>query len=338
MSVHLKKLDIVIIAIIGAAILVFLYSFCDFRFVSFSKLTYAEKMSLDNPDECLVIGGQCCKNGGCSTKNNFCENGYSPSLEGCDADCNPIVSCQGGCWHAGGTFSSGGKDKCCEGLTPVSDVGMNVITGECGNAYNSVICLKCGDGICGSDENVCNCPQDCKERLGCVKEGEISYDTMRVCCGILEAKYIFGCTDGVMPCTLFPSKMTCVNQSSLAQDTMCAKEDEILAGENRPCCFGLKQESISGLFGGDSYICKKTFRWCADDGEAVYNNTFGEPARCCDPNAGIARGNSCDSKYLGTCVKDWNKTCGNGKCELGENSCSCPQDCKNPACEPVICM
>jgi hypothetical protein len=50
--------------------------------------------------------------------------------------------------------------QCCEGLTAI---------GQCEMAGDSCACLpcmcfvctKCGNGMCGPGENLCNCPQDC---------------------------------------------------------------------------------------------------------------------------------------------------------------------------------
>ena len=59
--------------------------------------------------------------------------------------------------------------NCCKGLKPLSD--ENYYTGK-GNSldgdgcfYNAFsrgsVCLPCGDGICGDNENYCNCREDC---------------------------------------------------------------------------------------------------------------------------------------------------------------------------------
>jgi hypothetical protein len=59
--------------------------------------------------------------------------------------------------------------SCCSDLTEWQS-GMDtrkVVDGKCvttnlvaGAAFGK--CIKCGDGVCGTSENVCNCPSDCK--------------------------------------------------------------------------------------------------------------------------------------------------------------------------------
>lgn len=58
--------------------------------------------------------------------------------------------------------------KCCEGLTKWNS-GMDTRISVGDECYSTLmvsgsptgICIKCGDGICGEFQNVCNCPEDC---------------------------------------------------------------------------------------------------------------------------------------------------------------------------------
>ncbi|MCX6800926.1 MAG: hypothetical protein NTZ73_01945 [Candidatus Diapherotrites archaeon] len=62
-------------------------------------------------------------------------------------------SCTGG-WHT----------KCCSGLTEIAP--SESFNETCNNLQvlgPGPVCTKCGNGICGTGENICNCPQDCKE-------------------------------------------------------------------------------------------------------------------------------------------------------------------------------
>lgn len=77
------------------------------------------------------------------------------------------------CAKEGEAYSSVFKNQypehCCAGLTEWMS-GMDtskVSNGQClqtGSIKGSPVgtCIKCGDGICGARENVCNCLQDCK--------------------------------------------------------------------------------------------------------------------------------------------------------------------------------
>ncbi len=67
-----------------------------------------------------------------------------------------------------------GPHTCCEGLVPISrEDGIWKGTepypgtdypegcGPTGDGPDAVVCLPCGDGTCGDEENYCNCPDDC---------------------------------------------------------------------------------------------------------------------------------------------------------------------------------
>ena len=66
-----------------------------------------------------------------------------------------------------------GPHVCCEGLKAVSRedgiwTGTKPYTGTdypegCGpvGPVDAIVCLPCGDGTCGDEENYCNCPDDC---------------------------------------------------------------------------------------------------------------------------------------------------------------------------------
>jgi hypothetical protein len=89
-------------------------------------------------------------------------------------DCNTVNKCA----KEGEKFSKVYKDefpeKCCEGLTEWNsgfDTSV-VINGECvqrsiesGSPVGT--CINCGNGICEEIENICNCPEDCKETAVC---------------------------------------------------------------------------------------------------------------------------------------------------------------------------
>jgi hypothetical protein len=56
----------------------------------------------------------------------------------------------------------GVEGPCCDGLTAVSTTLAPTSDGQCMEDLNPArICLACGDGACGADENPCSCPADC---------------------------------------------------------------------------------------------------------------------------------------------------------------------------------
>lgn len=344
---------------------------------------------------CILKDNSCCTGDKCAAANLSCDNGYAPFLDGCDAACQPIVRCEAPCVDVGGDIFDASKDKCCSGLTAVN--GTYHVNGTCMKDLGT-ICVKCGDGICEGPENDCNCPRDCKVKPVCAKEGEIFSDGSRQCCAGLQKDYsIKPCSDGKVPCRIFPLQFSCKKPSSLTcgqeckskgyasgycggkngckendsqsqeydigqfgcmnlpagttennldqlswsacccsglNENTCVKENGIIAGNDLDsvCCAGLdKVQTMSGS------VCKKpgAGKDCADDGELVYNDSsmfgaVGGPKKCCDPEAGVRPEFFSDGGAAkGTCIKGWNKTCGNGKCDALEDTMSCPWDCKN---------
>lgn len=68
------------------------------------------------------------------------------------------------CIKEGGTLAVSPTETrdCCGGLKPIGcarpDTG-----GQCPpSCFGASYCTKCGDGVCGKGENICNCSQDCK--------------------------------------------------------------------------------------------------------------------------------------------------------------------------------
>ncbi len=70
------------------------------------------------------------------------------------------------------------RDHCCDGLIPTAADSKVSVGGNCFDTKPmqtiSRICIKCGDNICGTHENVCNCRIDClaakKSEYATIKE------------------------------------------------------------------------------------------------------------------------------------------------------------------------
>ena len=79
------------------------------------------------------------------------------------------------CIPEGGTLFPNDGNKCCVGLSPRWNYEMQE-DGSCksisGSSGRQLICVKCGNGVCGEGENGCNCPKDCKD-FKCKEHGEI---------------------------------------------------------------------------------------------------------------------------------------------------------------------
>jgi len=74
-------------------------------------------------------------------------------------------------------------EKCCEGLTQW-DSGMDTRISIADKCYETGLvsgnpvgtCIKCGDGICGTAEDACNCPDDC------IGKGRSTYNSIEDFC------------------------------------------------------------------------------------------------------------------------------------------------------------
>lgn len=53
-------------------------------------------------------------------------------------------------------------EDCCLGLMRAVKAHIDLMSGQCRyNPPDDILCIACGDSICGTSENFCNCPQDC---------------------------------------------------------------------------------------------------------------------------------------------------------------------------------
>ncbi len=125
-----------------------------------------------------------CGNGKCETNEDKCN---------CPKDCgNAAAGCGNGKCEPGENAANCGPDcpadscveegneklvvpeeapDCCAGLTEIFDFAT--IYTDCSSPSNgTMICAKCGDGICGLGENKCNCSKDCDIAADCASEGE----------------------------------------------------------------------------------------------------------------------------------------------------------------------
>jgi hypothetical protein len=78
----------------------------------------------------------------------------------------------GRCVFCQAHFAKHLEEECCDNLVPVSaadiprdDYTLDDYPPGCGPApgvpVDVMICVACGDGVCGLKEQFCNCPDDC---------------------------------------------------------------------------------------------------------------------------------------------------------------------------------
>ncbi len=96
---------------------------------------------------------------GCTLEVKLCPDGSYVGRTGpnCEfAECSQEV-----CLKEGEIYGTGYDKDCCPGLTKIVNIfktgaGCSVSNGE------TAVCAYCGNGVCGTGENKCNCPGDCK--------------------------------------------------------------------------------------------------------------------------------------------------------------------------------
>ncbi|MDD5086459.1 MAG: DNRLRE domain-containing protein [Candidatus Nanoarchaeia archaeon] len=157
------------------------------------------------------------------------------------------------------------NDICCEGLVKIRDAYITNSTYSdatgCIISRSGFICTKCGNGICGLGENVCNCPEDCQdnqetEELICTdSDGGKNY-------------YIKGTTYGTTKCIhqseCSPSTVTdkcgvcdpvCHESETILQEFYCG-EDGYLYVEGYTCPNGCSDGACIEEYLGETETTK----------------------------------------------------------------------------------
>jgi hypothetical protein len=270
--------------------------------------------------------------------------------------------CAAPCVKEGDSFmgNSGSDNQCCAGLVAVWE--CQEMPANCGPDGNCLgfscscpkclcfVCTQCGNGDCGLGENKCSCPSDCLKPGECI---DASYcddgdECTKDACsnGLCVHEKIPGCVinckqdvecgaglycqfpDGTCGanvlgvCTQIPEGCTKI------YDPVCGC-DGVTYGN--PCMMQMAKKSMK--YEGE---CKVE---CIPEGGTYFGNSGNDNQCCaglkpifecmeevwCDPAGGCKVGCACPDCYCFVCA-----ACGNGKCGIGENSCSCPTDCKPP--------
>ncbi|MBN2095033.1 MAG: hypothetical protein JW727_03215 [Candidatus Aenigmarchaeota archaeon] len=293
-----------------------------------SKISCTQPDSEGNCPEFCVGASICanCGNGVCGLGENKCN---------CPEDCTDTPACAEEGEHFSMVFSEY-PDHCCPGLTEWMS-GMDtrkVVDGVCvetGLAAGSPVgtCINCGNGICESIENVCNCPQDCGE-TECAENGEIVYGIVSFgpteCCGPTAGIKPNAFLDPVNGYCMAPndgSRGTCVEgwDVSCGNGVCGAGEDKCNCPADCPASECVPQGGVT--YYGEENCCP---------GLTAISNDFPDPA------TGVCTGGTDDSRR-------YCEYCGDGICaslfdcapgmDCGtsyENKCNCPEDCGETEC------
>ena len=239
--------------------------------------------------------------------NAKCEAGESTA--NCSTDCPCIREGERTPIYSVGSKEShkSGKFECCPELVMVSghkeldDHGIcQDLIGISGGAY----CTRCGDGRCGRGENICNCLQDCENRLEnplgrqCNTTSDCAVGiNLSVCCSCPK----------VIPRTSIDGNLSVVYV------------DGTDYSNKRPP--GCKYAVCSPCRAINGSMCRRGL--CFEPWDPSYCGNG-----VCEPYENVI-----------DCPFDCRSTpfCGNGFCEAGENQTNCLRDCNNPVCYNEIC-
>jgi hypothetical protein len=215
----------------------------------------------------------------------------------------------------------------CDGLTEWNS-GMDtrqVVDAKCiatGLMAGSPVgtCIKCGDGVCGRSENICNCPQDCGAQKTCYNEGEgiVGYPatpTLSCCPGLVAA-----------------SRTTCTGDSCATTEGFICKKPAPVCG-NGKCETGETIANCSSdcpsITDTDKFKCSANSDCIATCGYGCVAKTWYTSSNRIDCMAMPIYNCSC---LGGTCQKNTNTSC-----QAESKFCGGIATGAFPCCDGLVC-
>jgi len=288
----------------------------------------------------------------CDCGNDVCDS--EESITTCLKDCNQTCAKEG---ESTGPGIAPNK-LCCSGLTDMYR-GLNEYENICGyhGADMGSICTKCGDGICKTGENKCNCPVDCNKT--CVTQDSACCErdictTMDIMCVSGTIPYSGGCDSNCSP-IMGCKNLTCIIELGKAYypgtEKCCNGLKSILPGSfydkncneinglaGAPLCAPCGNGKCEVQYGEDKCNCaedcksdciqNENNKSCCKNGTCVKLFDDGLPSACSDGNLPEFSGCDTNCKPVSECD---NSECQTSK-ECRDRYQSCYYVCENNNC------
>jgi len=259
---------------------------------------------------------------GCTDKpvgcdNFFCDMNIGACHCSCQPeDCEPQVCVSGSCIDCG--WDTDCADFDCTGDPNLTDplCQPDIQTCVCGG--------KCGDGNCDSYEEAVNsCPADCS---GPCVDGEIlsfSCTNLRTVEWCVCTDSSWECSDPLLKC---PGDNLCIQMGGMCVDSADGCYEGELAGEPNGCVDPSPLCCLPTNCTGPGMTYYPYIGYCCPGLRAVPSRAMMEGWIPDNPDAVSC----CDTCWALLCAP-----CGDQICQtyLGENFCTCPEDCPTPPYE-----
>lgn len=188
--------------------------------------------------------------------------------------------------------------RCCDDLDEVV-CGEPFGGGGCSGEVDCFVCVHCGDGECGTGENICNCEADCRDEPECIPEG------------LRGSGWVF------VPCCDDLGSISC---SEPVEDGMCLTMSD---------CY-VCADCGDGVCGPGENVCNCD-RDCTGEPECIEEGETGSgwvPTPCCEGLDSIDCSEPAGDGMCMTMSDCFQCTiCGDDRCRDPENRCNCPRDC-----------
>lgn len=275
----------------------------------------------------------------CDTSNfqtiSCLQSACGPQTSACIAntDCVKFLSCAAAC-----KGNSSCQSSCLEGVSS-SAQGLVINLGQCGQTNK---CLGgdtgpvCGNGTCESGETTSSCPSDCKTTTKCGNGTCDSGETTSSCpadckttsakCGDLQCSTGEASTCPLDCNSAYLPSISCIAEVCGSAWTTCKGDPKCIAFLNcsiKCNCDSNCIQTCGSAAGSSSGLV--ALSQCSGASECQGSNPCGSSGPVCGNG-------TCESgETTSSCPSDCKTStkCGNGTCDSGETASSCPSDCKS---------